>query len=232
MKKYLTLTALALAFAVGGAWMLTRPVSQGSLTDGLLPGAAQAQEATADTGTEADIDISTIRDMVLGSPDAPVTMIEYASFTCPHCRDFHANQWPQIKANYIDTGKVKFIFREVYFDRFGLWASMVARCGGDLRFFGITDILYNTQEEWIAGGDPAFIAENLRKIGLTAGMDEATVDACMRDETMAKTLVAWYTENSTRDEVSATPTLFIDGVKYSNMPYEQIAPLLDAAIAD
>ncbi|MCX7302393.1 MAG: thioredoxin domain-containing protein [Rhodobacterales bacterium] len=232
MKKYLTLTALALAFAVGGAWMITRPAPPGSLTDGLLPGAAQAQEATADTAAEPAIDISTINDMVLGSPDAPVTMIEYASFTCPHCRDFHADQWPQIKANYIDTGKVKFIFREVYFDRFGLWASMMARCGGDLRFFGITDIIYNTQEEWIAGGEPALIAENLKKIGLTSGMDEATVDACMRDEIMAKTLVAWYTENSARDEVTSTPTLFIDGVKYSNMPYDQIAPLLDAAIAD
>lgn len=232
MKKYLTLTALALAFAVGGAWMITQPSPAGSLNNGLLPGAAQAQEAATDTTAEADIDISTIQDMVIGSPDAHVTMIEYASFTCPHCRDFHADQWPQIKANYIDTGKVKFIFREVYFDRFGLWASMIARCGGELRFFGITDIIYDTQEEWIAGGDPALIAENLKRIGLTAGMDEAMVDACMSDETMAKTLVAWFTENSTRDDVSATPTLFIDGVKYSNMPYSEIAPLLDAALAD
>jgi protein-disulfide isomerase len=228
MKRYLFLTVLAAAFAVGGAWMITRPQEQAGLTSNLLPGAAQAQE----TAEDSDIDTSTIADMVIGSQDAPVTMIEYASFTCPHCRDFHADQWEQIKANYIDTGKVKFIFREVYFDRFGLWASMIARCGGEMRFYGITDILYDTQQEWIAGGDPALIAENLKKIGLTAGMDAATVDACMRDETMAKTLVAWFQENAARDNVESTPTLFIDGVKHGNMPYDEIAALLDAALAD
>ena len=69
-------------------------------------------------------------DIVLGDDNAPVTVIEYASFTCPHCASFHINTWPRFKAEYIDTGKVRFILREVYFDRYGLWASMVARCGG------------------------------------------------------------------------------------------------------
>lgn len=229
MKKYLSLTILALMFAVGGAWMLTRP-QQAALFEN-LPGAAQAQEAAADTAT-AEVDTSTVIEMAQGSADAPVTLIEYASYTCPHCAAFHANQYQQLKADYIDTGKVRFIFREVYFDRFGLWASMIARCGGEMRFFGITDLLYDEQEEWLAGGDPVAISENLRRIGRTAGMDDATLDACLADENTAQTLVAWFQENATRDAVESTPTLFIDGVKYSNMAYDELAALIDAQLVE
>ena len=232
MKKYLTLTLLAGVFAVGGAWMLTQPQSQSALSDGLLPGAAQAQETATDTSEAAPIDTSTVVEMAQGSPDAPVTLIEYASFTCPHCAAFHASQYQQLKTDYIDTGKVRFVFREVYFDRFGLWASMIARCGGEMRFFGIADMIYDQQQDWLAGGDPAKIAENLRTIGRTAGMDDATLDACMADEVSAQTLVAWFTENSTRDEVNATPTLFIDGTKYSNMAYDELTALIDAQLAE
>jgi len=227
MKKYLSLTILALFFALGGAWMLTQSQSPG-MTGNLLPGAAQAQEADAPA---ADIDISTVQEMAMGSPDAPVTLIEYASFTCPHCAAFHADQYKKLKAEYIDTGEVRFVFREVYFDRFGLWASMIARCGGEMRFFGITDMLYDQQQDWIAGGDPVAIADNLRTIGRTAGMDDATLDACMGDETTAQTLVAWFQENSTRDDVTATPTLFLNGTKYSNMAYGELKALIDEALA-
>lgn len=225
MKKYLPLAVLAAAFAVGGAWMLTQPTGPQS-TSFDLPGAAQAQD------TAADIDTSTIVEMAQGSEDAPVTIIEYASYTCPHCATFHANQYLTLKADYIDTGKVRFIYREVYFDRFGLWASMIARCGGEMRFFGITEMLYAEQQEWIAGGDPTLIAENLRRIGRTAGMDDATLDACMADESHAQTLVAWFQENAERDSVTSTPTLIINGEKHSNMAYAELAALIDAELAE
>ena len=154
MKTFLSATFLAGAFAVALP-----------LTLAFAPGAAQAQDDAAADTTEPAIDTSTIEEMVLGSPDAPVTMIEYASFTCPHCAAFHGDQFQRLKEEYIDTGKVQFIYREVYFDRFGLWASMVARCGGEMRFFGISSMLYEQQQEWIAGGDPTLISENLRRIG-------------------------------------------------------------------
>ena len=224
MKKLLAGGLLTLALIIGGGWVLTRPAAE----PGLLPGAAQAQE----DGEAAVIDTSTIQDMVLGSPDAPVEFIEYGSFTCPHCAAFHAGQYQQLKTDYIDTGKVRFIFREVYFDRFGLWASMIARCGGELRFFGIHDILYETQSDWVAGGDPALIAENLRKIGLTAGLDAAMLDTCLGDATQAQTLVAWYEENAARDGVEGTPTFLINGTKYSNMDYPKLAAILDAELAE
>lgn len=228
MKKIIATGLLALAVVLGGSWVLNRPASP---LDMGLPGAAQAQDAAQDTTEAVAIDTSTIRDMVQGSADAPIELIEYGSFTCPHCAAFHGDQYQQIKTNYIDTGKVRFIFREVYFDRFGLWASMIARCGGDLRYFGIADIIYNTQQDWAAGGDPALIAENLRKIGLTAGLDAGMLDTCLNDATMAETLVAWYNENNTRDGIEGTPTFFVNGVKYSNMAYADFAAILDAELA-
>ncbi|MCC7319451.1 MAG: DsbA family protein [Rubellimicrobium sp.] len=199
-----------------------------------VPGATFAQDTAApETAPEAAQEAVTIADMSMGSPDAPVTIIEYGSFTCPHCASFHANQLQSLQADYIDTGKVQFIFREVYFDRFGLWASMVARCGGEMRFFGISDVLYDTQADWIAGGqDPALIADNLRRIGIGAGLEADQVDACMRDEATARALVAWFEENARTDGIEATPTLIIDGVKYSNMAYSEMQPIIDAALAD
>lgn len=210
MRNTLGLTMLAGALAIGGA--------------------ALAQETGDAAGEAAAVEI---RDMMVGDPEAPVTIIEYGSFTCPHCANFHANQYQSLNADYIETGKVNFIFREVYFDRFGLWASMVARCGGEMRFFGIHDMLYEQQADWIAGGqDPALIADNLRTIGIQAGLEAEQVDACMQDEATAQALVAWFEENATADEISATPTLIIDGTKYSNMSYEEMQPIIDAALAE
>ena len=136
--------------------------------------AANAQEATGET--------MEIADMVMGSADAPVEIIEYASFTCPHCASFHADTFKKLKADYIDTGKVRFVYREVYFDRFGLWASMIARCGGEMRFFGMAELIYEKQREWTSSGDPAIIIEDLRKLAKTAGLTDDMLDECMNDE--------------------------------------------------
>jgi len=226
---------------------MTRPVLFAALTSvaalGMFP-AAWAQEAS-DTGqtavpaTEqaapadpaATSEIA-IPDMAEGAQDAPITIIEYGSFTCPHCAAFHADQYQKLKDDYIDTGKVRFIFREVYFDRFGLWASMIARCGGEMRFFGIADLLYDQQREWVGDGDPAAIAENLRRIGKTAGMDDATLDACLKDEAQAEALVAWYQANAQRDSIEGTPTFIINGEKHSNMGYEELQQILEAELAE
>lgn len=184
-------------------------------------GAALAQDAP---------DTSTIVEMSLGAEDAPVTVVEYASFTCPHCARFHETVFKDLKKNYIDTGKVRFIHREVYFDRFGLWAGMVARCGGEDRYFGVADIVYNTQSEWTKGGDPATIVENLRRIGRTAGLTDEQLDACLSDADKAKTLVAWFEENAKEDGIQSTPSFMIDGKLYSNMSYDEFAEILDGML--
>ena len=136
---------------------------------------AQAQEeSTATTAPE-------ITEMALGPEDASVTVMEYASFTCPHCANFHKGPFKQLKADYIDTGKVRFVYRDVYFDRFGLWASMV--------------------------------------------------ETCLNDRDKAQALVGWYQENAEAHEVNSTPTLIIDGQKYSNMPYDELKAIIDEKLA-
>ena len=189
-----------------------------------LGGAATAQETAPETPVE-------VKDFTLGNPDAPVKITEYASFTCSHCAAFHATTFKPLKAEFIDTGKVEFTLREVYFDRYGLWAAMMARCGGDMRYFGITDILFETQQEWAGSEDPNVVVENIKKIGRTAGMDDATLDACMKDGAMAEALVARFEENMKADGVEGTPTLFINGTKHANMDYAGLKSLIEAELA-
>ena len=181
----------------------------------------------ANATTAGEADTSAITDMVLGSEDAPITMIEYASYTCPHCRSFHQGAFKNLKADYIDKGKVRFTYREIYFDRYGLWGSIIARCGGQDKFFAISDLLYTKQSEWTKG-TPAEIADNLRRIGITAGLSQDSVQACFSDGQKAQNLVAWYEENRAADGIASTPSFVINGTKYANMSYEEFKKILDA----
>lgn len=223
MARYLTSAALALVLAAGGGyWLSTQSSGPG-------PGVSLSPVSAA---TAQEVDISGIVEMTLGSPDAPITVVEYASFTCPHCANFHANVFGEIKENYVETGKVQFIYREVYFDRFGLWAGMVARCGGPERYFGITDVLYEQQSEWTGNGSPSVVADNLRRIGRVAGMSDAQVDACLQDGDKAQALVAWYQQNAEADNISSTPSFVINGENYSNMNFADFSNVLDGLLGE
>lgn len=210
------------AIAGLGGWALTSNMS----TPGpnALVGAANAQSSNA------EVDTSSVTEMVIGDADAPVTVIEYASFTCPHCAAFHQVPFKQLKADYIDTGKVKFVYREVYFDRPGLWASMMARCGGEAKFFGIVDLIYKGQSDWARASEPTAIVEGLRKIGRLAGMDNETLNACLQDAEKAQTLVAWEAENREGDDVTSTPSFIVNGTKRSNMAYSDFKALIDTEL--
>jgi protein-disulfide isomerase len=184
---------------------------------------ALAQEAT--TSGEGPGDFS------LGSPDAPVKIVEYASYTCPHCATFHANVFKNLKAEYIDTGKVHFTLREVYFDRYGLWAAMVARCGGEARYFGIHDMLFDQQQDWAASQDPVEAVGKLKTIGLAAGLDQAALDACLNDQAKAEAMIAQFEKNMAADGVQGTPTIFVNGEKHSNMAWADLKAIIDAELA-
>lgn len=172
-----------------------------------------------------------VENLVTGNPDSAVTLLEYASYTCPHCANFHRDVYSRIKPEYIDTGLIRFEFAEVYFDRYGLWASMLARCAGPDRYFGISGILFEKQAEWAAGESPSQVVENLKTIGRSAGLEDAAMDVCLKDQAMAEAMVAHFEEGMTRDQVEGTPTFFINGVKHSNMSYEDMKALLDAELA-
>ncbi|WP_171126373.1 MULTISPECIES: DsbA family protein [unclassified Ruegeria] len=215
MSRIATGICAAVAIAAGGYWL---SLSNSNSAYPLIS-SAEAQEA--------DLDTSTIVEMTLGAEDAPVEIIEYASYTCPHCANFHAGPYKQLKKDFIDTGKVKFIYREVYFDRYGLWASMVARCGGPEKFFAISDLIYDGQPEWTRAGGPAEIVDELRKIGRLAGIDNDQLEACLQDGTRAQTLVAWYQENAERDGIQATPSFLVNGNKVDNQSYDDFKKLIE-----
>lgn len=217
----------ALIIAIAGGWFVMSNTDSDTVAgvSALGPNAVNAQS------NDADIDISDVMDMRLGDPEAPVTVIEYASFTCPHCATFHQGPYRQLKADFIDTGKINFIYREVYFDRFGLWASLMARCAGPDKFFGITDLLYSSQSTWsrAGGGDPAMIADELRKIGRLAGMETDTINACLQDEDQIRKMVAWFQTKTGEHNISSTPSFVINGKTYSNMAYAEMVELINAA---
>jgi len=228
MRKILGIAAVAAAALVAGGWWLTGRDATAPGTTAFAPftGSAQAQ-------TNAEIDVSRVVEMVVGSPDAPVEIIEYSSFTCPHCANFNQGVYRQIYDNYVETGVVRIVKREVYFDAYGLWAAIVARCGGPERYFGIVEMLYQHQRDWaraqpVRGQSEAdAVAEALRRIGRRAGMNDDEMNACLSDRDMAMAMMEVYRVNASRDGITSTPSFMINGRAYSNMSYAEF----EAAIA-
>lgn len=222
-----------LALLLGGAAALAAAtfffVSQDS---GPVPLVGMAEAQSSDAEAAEDATDTEVTDYVYGDPDAPVTMVEYASFTCPHCKNYHLGVWQDIKEKYVDTGEVKVVFREVYGSRPGLWAGMVARCGGEDRYFQIVKLLFERQEQWLDATDLQGIAENLRRIGRTAGLTDEQLDACLTDQAKAEAMIALYQENVTADEVESTPSFVIGGTTYQNMSFERMSELLDAELEE
>ncbi len=178
------------------------------------------------------VEVPLAPDMTMGDPDAPVTLIEYASYTCPHCARFHEEVFPLLKAEYIDTGKVRFIHREIYFDRYGLWAALLSRCGDGTRYFGMNDMIYGTQRDWLGNGEPQEVVNNLRKMGRLAGLEDEQITACLEDADTARSLVATFQHYSAADEINATPTFMINGEKFPNMPYSDIKEAIEARLKE
>lgn len=229
MNMKLGLGAVAVAAIVGGGlWWAQTPAPQNATS--LIPlGAVGAQTATA----PAEAGAATIEpfEVVMGNPDAAVTVIEYASYTCPHCATFHANVLKPLTADYIDSGKIKFVFREVYFDRYGLWAAMIARCGGEMRYGAMSHLLFESQAEWAGAGEATQVIDALRRVGLKSGLTNDELDSCLQDGEMAQALVAKFQRDSAADGINSTPSLVINGTKHSNMNYDSLRKLIDAELA-
>jgi protein-disulfide isomerase len=247
MNRNIIIAAIALIVVAIGGWFVMAPTDNPPVPP--IPPAATEPATDSGAETETPADTATgadetdqaatdetapieIKEMALGAEDAPVTIIEYASFTCPHCANFHRDVFGKIKAEYIDTGKVRFILRDVYFDRFGLWAAMVARCGDGSKYFGMADLIFDNQKEWTKGETNGQIVDNLMKLGRLAGMDDDQMDACLKNEAMAQALVLDYQTNAEKDEITGTPSFIINGEKQSNMPFDGFKTLLDGLLAE
>ena len=204
-----------------------------ALSFSALPALAQetATPAPAAGAAAAEPQGKVLPDIVLGQADAPVTIIEYASFTCPHCAAFHDETLPKLKSEYIDTGKVKFIQRDVYFDAVGLWAGILARCGGDDKYYAVSDMLMSEQKTWLDAKTMDDISANLRKIGAKAGMTPEQMDTCWNDKQKVTDLVNTFQTNATADKVEGTPSFVIDGEKVQNQPWDDMKKIIDTKLA-
>jgi protein-disulfide isomerase len=161
-------------------------------------------------------------DMVLGAADAPVTIIEYASLTCPHCANFHRTVFNRLKAEYVDRGMVRFVFRDFPLDNSAFAAAVIARCAGPERFFAYLDVLFEQQDRW-AVRDQAQTMANLRQIAQMGGMSNDAYAACIANRDVQNVVLQQRLEGENRDGVRGTPTIIINGNRYTgSMTFEAI----------
>jgi protein-disulfide isomerase len=151
-------------------------------------------------------------DMALGPADAKVTITEFASMTCPHCAAFNEQVFPKIKSEYIDTGKVRYIFREFPLDIKAAAGSMLSRCianGDAAKYFAVTDLLFRSQNDWVMKNT----TEALTRIGKQAGLSQPQVEACLKDQSLLDKIAADQKYASEVLKVDSTPTFFVNGEK-------------------
>lgn len=164
-------------------------------------------------------------DMVRGKTEAPLTVIEYGSLTCPHCAEFEKEILPELQRDWIDTGKIRFVFRDMPRDRLDLQAFQFAHCSGDDRFFAFLDSLYGSQQVWVPSKDP--VAEFVR-LGRIGGLSEAKIHDCVADQALARASAA--SAQAGHDAgVEFTPTFFLGGKKIEPRSYADWQSVLGEA---
>ena len=187
--------ALALVGAVPGSFGLVLP-------------------AFADVSNEELMTPGPLGEKAQGDPKAPVTLIEYAAVTCPHCSDVFLHQFPEIKSKYIDTGKVHFIFREFALNALDVAGFMLARCAGDNQFFPIVDTLFEKQREWVVQKP----LEPLMAIAKQAGFTQQSFEECLKNQKVEDG-IKWVRDRAAEKfGVSGTPTFFVNGKKFTGNP--------------
>jgi protein-disulfide isomerase len=151
-------------------------------------------------------------DFGLGPKNAKVVIVEYASLTCGHCSEFHTLVLPELKREFIKTGKVRYIYRDFPLDRFALAAAMVARCADKDNFFGFIDTFYRVQSQWAKAADPISALNKLARLG---GMDQNTFNQCLINKDIQESILNQRLEAVNNFDVRSTPTVFINGDQYS-----------------
>jgi protein-disulfide isomerase len=187
-----------------------------------LPAVAQSAGAIA-------AEPVSLPDMSIGSPNAPVTIIEYSSMTCSHCALFEQNTFPSIKSHYIDSGQVRFVFREYPIDNNAFGASMMARCIANddpNRYFGAIDQLFRQEDQLVNNA-----MNTLKWVGSQSGMSDAEINNCLNDQDLYQKLVADRKIAMEMVKVDAAPTFFVNGRKYTgNMPPDQMDGIIRQAL--
>ena len=216
LSRRLVLAALCAGAIGAGALLHTLPVAAQAKGPSEVP----VEELMKPTG---------LPDLALGPADAKVTVVEYASMTCGHCAQFTKDVWPGFKKKYVDTNKVRYVFREFPLDNLAAAASMLARCTGNDKAFPLIEVLFEKQNEWAFGeGNPV---PRLFEIAKQAGFTQESFDKCLTDQKLLDEITSGRTRASDVFGVSATPTFYINGKKLDGAPTiekfdQMIEPLL------
>lgn len=165
-----------------------------------------------------------LQEKSFGNEKAPVTVIEYMSMTCPHCQNFHMATWPEIKKKYVDTGKIRFIFREFPFDPRSTAAFMLARCVGEDKWYPVVDLLFRSQATWARAQDGR---QALQSSMAVTGMSQKDFEACLTDQALLNKVTAVANKGKELG-VDSTPTFFINGKKYAGaLPLDEFSKIVD-----
>jgi protein-disulfide isomerase len=224
--------ALFLAVAVLGglAWKATTGDVAAATAPASVstPAASPASSKVSTPGVDSD---PLFAEHAMGSPSAPVTIIEYSSLTCPHCADFLATVFPKLKTDYIDTGKVYFISRDFPLDEPGLKAAMMARCAPADRYFPLIDMLFSGQKTWALAADPV---AQMQPLGKFAGMSESDIKSCLANQKLEDFIVAERKDGEDHYKITSTPTfIFNNGAAQfsGDQPYDKFQATIDPLLA-
>jgi protein-disulfide isomerase len=227
--RRIALVAVAFAAALGlhAASSAAPSSSSASASTPAAPAAPAKPSSAAPAASSAKMSLAP--EEVMGDPKAKVTLIEYASAACPHCARMNNEVLPQLKKAYIDTGKVKYVFREMLTDPvpFAGTAFMMARCGGDKNYFALLDDVFHQQQAIYESGD---LPGGLLKIGAKYGLDKDKINACMGDD--AVNALNERVARADKDGIEGTPTFLIgDDKLVGEQSYEQLAAAIDKHLA-
>jgi protein-disulfide isomerase len=219
----------------------TEQAAKPAETAAATPAATDAKPAETAAATPADIEIpeakgsvdvaklmeaGPLNEMAIGPADAKVTIVEYASMTCGHCAAFHNSTFKEVKTKYVDSGKVRFVFREYPFDALAEAGFMLARCN-EAQYLPMVSALFSAQSNWVRAEKPS---EALFQISRQAGFTQDSFNACLQNNELLQNIRAVRTKGE-EFGVEATPTFFINGEKFSgNMSIEQMSALIDARL--
>jgi protein-disulfide isomerase len=193
-------------------WLFLFALASLVLCPALSAPAAPPRPMLADAQTALTL---TKDDRILGNPDAPITIVEYASLTCPHCAHFADDVLPELKKKWIDTGKAKLVLRDFPLDEPALRAAMIARCAPPDRYYAYVDTFFSAQEKWVTARDYRDALARLVKLG---GMSKDEFDNCLKDTALENKIVEGRLIASKELDVNSTPTFFINGTKFAGAP--------------
>lgn len=226
-RKLLFSSAVVATVAVAGSmiYSLLRPTPR---ADAAAKRQVRRPRGPVNVTQDELLKTGALPDLAMGNADAPVTIVEYASMTCGHCANFHNKILPALKEKYIDTGKVRLVFREFPLDERAALASMMARCAGGDRSLPLISMLFSKQDDWATAKND--FLPKIFKYGQQVGMTQQTFNECRQNEKLIKDIIAVRDRANTTFGVNSTPTFFINGKKMDGGSVEDfdkaLAPLL------